>query len=125
MLRSMRYAHPRLSIPGESHVIPHFWRAYGDPKDSAAAVELAERWLSHPRVLRWKISLTPADFTGDRSFVGMVHRLLGPILQREGKVRWGDKTPHYVREIPELARLFPGSRFIHIYRDGRDVALSG
>ncbi len=42
----------------------------------------------------------------------------------ENKPRWGDKTPQYVRAIPTLAEIFPEARFIHIIRDGRDVALS-
>jgi hypothetical protein len=41
-----------------------------------------------------------------------------------GKARWGDKTPIYVRSIPLLARLWPEARFVHLIRDGRDVALS-
>ena len=42
----------------------------------------------------------------------------------EGKSRYGDKTPRGVLAMPTLARLFPEARFIHIVRDGRDVALS-
>jgi hypothetical protein len=41
-----------------------------------------------------------------------------------GKRRWGDKTPQYVRIMPLLHELFPRARFVHIVRDGRDVALS-
>ena len=36
----------------------------------------------------------------------------------------GDKTPHYVADIPVLLRIFPDAKVLHIYRDGRDVALS-
>jgi hypothetical protein len=39
--------------------------------------------------------------------------------------RWGDKTPEYTRHLPVLRELFPTAQFIHIVRDGRDVALSG
>ena len=45
-------------------------------------------------------------------------------MSQEGKQRWGDKTPCYIRIIPQLAELFPGARFIHMLRDGRDVAKS-
>jgi hypothetical protein len=42
---------------------------------------------------------------------------------------WGDKNPHYADPhnagcLEMVAGLFPGSRFIHIIRDGRDVACS-
>ena len=36
----------------------------------------------------------------------------------------GDKTPANSFHIPTLKQLFPRSRFIHILRDGRDVAVS-
>ncbi|MGB3526578.1 MAG: sulfotransferase [Flavobacteriales bacterium] len=35
-----------------------------------------------------------------------------------------DKHPGYSRHIPLIARLMPKSRFIHIIRDGREVAVS-
>ena len=45
-------------------------------------------------------------------------------LARERKVRWGDKTPGYIEIVPQLASLFPGAQFIHLFRDGHDVAKS-
>jgi hypothetical protein len=43
---------------------------------------------------------------------------------RFGKSRWGDKTPLYCLDLNTIRRLLPEARFIHIIRDGRDVALS-
>ena len=40
------------------------------------------------------------------------------------KRRWGDKTPFYTPDIHLLWQLFPGCKFIHLVRDGRDVAVS-
>jgi Sulfotransferase family len=42
---------------------------------------------------------------------------------------WGDKNPHYASAEQEgcletITELFPGTRFIHIIRDGRDVVTS-
>jgi hypothetical protein len=42
----------------------------------------------------------------------------------EGKARWGDKTPYYVLHMLKLKAAFPDAQFIHLIRDGRDVALS-
>jgi hypothetical protein len=41
-----------------------------------------------------------------------------------GKPRWADKTPGYVVTMPVLADLWPKAKFVHLIRDGRDVALS-
>ena len=41
-----------------------------------------------------------------------------------GKTRYGDKTPNYVLKVQDLALHFPESRFVHLIRDGRDVALA-
>jgi protein-tyrosine sulfotransferase len=43
---------------------------------------------------------------------------------REGKSRWVDKTPMHVRALPRILRSFPAARFVHVIRDGRDVACS-
>ena len=44
--------------------------------------------------------------------------------EREGKSRYGDKTPGYVKEMRRIQRVLPEARFVHIIRDGRDVSLS-
>jgi hypothetical protein len=36
----------------------------------------------------------------------------------------GDKTPDYGFHMRQLSELWPGARFLHICRDGRDTALS-
>jgi hypothetical protein len=45
-------------------------------------------------------------------------------LASSGKRRFGDKTPPYIEIVRELATLYPGAKFIHLIRDGRDVATS-
>ena len=42
----------------------------------------------------------------------------------QGKPRWGDKTPDYVGQMRQIQRALPEARFVHVIRDGRDVALS-
>src|SRR5437763_3955584 len=43
---------------------------------------------------------------------------------RFGKSRWGDKTTIYCLATPEVQQVLPEARFIHLSRDGRDVAAS-
>ena len=44
--------------------------------------------------------------------------------ERQDKPRWGDKTPIYVKNMRKIEKTLPEARFIHVIRDGRDVALS-
>lgn len=37
---------------------------------------------------------------------------------------WGDKSPSYLRHLPEIKAVFPQAKFIHIVRDVRDYVLS-
>ena len=43
---------------------------------------------------------------------------------RFGKPHWGEKTPTYGLHLRAIKKLLPEARFVHLIRDGRDVALS-
>ena len=45
-------------------------------------------------------------------------------MKRAGKTRWLEKTPTNLLYMKELFELFPQAKFLHIIRDGRDVASS-
>jgi hypothetical protein len=124
LLRNLLRAHPRLTFPEESHFIPAFYRAYGDPENEREARALAARILAASRVKAWGLTLDPSAFAGDRSFARVAARIYEAWAEKQQKPRWGDKTPGYVLEIPLLLKLFPGAKILHIVRDGRDVALS-
>lgn len=42
----------------------------------------------------------------------------------DGGLRFVEKTPRNALVVPQLADMFPRSRFLHLIRDGRDVAVS-
>ena len=44
-------------------------------------------------------------------------------MEQQGKPRWGEKTPTYVQKMKLIQRALPEARFVHVIRDGRDVAL--
>jgi hypothetical protein len=60
----------------------------------------------------------------ERTYAQLVHALLQRKAEASGAARWIDKTTFYAFRIPELHELFSAARVVHIYRDGRDVALS-
>ncbi|MEM8828127.1 MAG: sulfotransferase [Cyanobacteria bacterium P01_G01_bin.19] len=57
-------------------------------------------------------------------FAGASQAIFQAAARKKGKQRWGDKTPHQIEDINTLAGVFPDAKFVHIIRDGRDVALS-
>lgn len=61
----------------------------------------------------------------DYLFVTAAYLLWDGIMTDRNVRLIGDKTPNHTDSMPSLASLFPGSKFIHIIRDGRDVAVSG
>ena len=130
MLRLMLDSHPDLAIPGEGHFIPFAYR--GRHKHISGglldAEGLARKIMRGLHFRRWEV---PSELVLDRvralenpNFASVVEALYMSYAELHGKVRWGDKTPVYVRVIPLLAELFPAAVFIHVIRDGRDVALS-
>ena len=124
LLRDLLRSHPHLAFPGESHFIPRLYKAYGDPRNEREACQLADTILKINWVRVWGLNLDLSSFAHCRSYREIVSLIYDEWMRKEGKLRWGDKTPQYVSEIPTLLRIFPSCKIIHIYRDGRDVALS-
>jgi hypothetical protein len=59
-----------------------------------------------------------------RSFSDAIRSLFRAHAAKLNKSRYGHKTPSAVNLMPHLSDLFPEALFIHMIRDGRDVALS-
>jgi len=58
------------------------------------------------------------------SNIHFIDSLFDYLRHETGKLRWGEKSPRNVTVIQRIFKYFPESRFIHIIRDGRDVACS-
>lgn len=126
LLRLMLDAHPDLAIPPETHFIPDLQRIWETATEPGAAT--IETLLGHRR---WPDFGIDGDRFRERvddacpSRLGDVLRIFYSMYaERQGKRRCGDKTPLYVLWMPLIAELLPEAHFIHVIRDGRDVALS-
>jgi Sulfotransferase family len=130
LLRLMLCSHSRLAIPPETwYLLPLLQRFGSDVVLNAAEVESAVAIITQH--YRW-----PDQNLDAQEFRRGVSQLTAPRLrdvveivyrwhaQAAGKTRWGDKTPLYIEILPQLATMFPDCRFIHLVRDGRDVAKS-
>jgi hypothetical protein len=61
---------------------------------------------------------------GPRTYSGVLQAIFEQFAGSQGHARWGDKTPDYCHHLPVIRELFPDAQFLHVVRDGRDVAHS-
>ena len=132
ILRLMLNAHPHLAIPYESNFLDKFAERCSANNGSICHLgwhELASELLGHDALHKWDYCptleqlLERIDEGQAVSVAEAVRHLYTAYAEHHGKRRWGDKSS-YIDGIPTIARLFPDCQFIHIVRDGRDVANS-
>jgi hypothetical protein len=130
VLRLILDAHPDVAIPGESNFIPHMWRNRRKYqwRGSLDVDSLLRDIFEEETVQRMGVSSQAArEHLKELQDPTLSDVFALPFIEyarQRGKKRWGDKTPIYVRSISVLARIFPQARFIHLIRDGHNVALS-
>jgi hypothetical protein len=129
LLQRVLDAHPRLAIINETGFIPQFFeQRIGLTHDGLVTPELIPSLLQYRRFPKLKINreklLAISDFGEPVSFASFMSSVYDLYGKRRGKRLVGDKTPGYVRSIPTLHALWPEAKFVHLIRDGRDVALS-
>lgn len=111
LLRVMLDSHPRICCGPESALfVPR-------PVDAERVESLATRFgmnVDRVRQMR-RSSQSQAEF---------VDRFFADCCELTGKPRWADKTPRNVLSLDFVFEHFPNARFVHVIRDGRDVACS-
>jgi hypothetical protein len=124
LLRAMLEAHPDLVVPPEAPFVVDLARRRGpgppDPEELLGQLGQNERfalWGLDPEQLKRQVG-TPS------SLADAFRAVYRCAAEAAGAARYADKTPGNVLHLPMLADLFPEAVFVHLVRDGRDVAPS-
>ncbi|MEE9303397.1 MAG: sulfotransferase [Thiotrichaceae bacterium] len=130
LVRMMITSHPDIIIPPESHFFLWLYDQYKDwkpehdlnvfIKDLFGCTKI-ETWGMREELLSEFIRVrSPSCY---RDLVSLVYRYYGVVVGKEAK-RWGDKNSLWPNRLGVVDIVFPQAVFLHIVRDGRDVACS-
>jgi hypothetical protein len=139
LLRDILSLHPDIYVPTESHWIPLQYefggrlrqpvtfytdiieRVFFTTGELTVDVMAAGIGISREDLFKaTRARLAPAAVT----VVEFNNALYSVFAAATGRSVVGDKTPDYCSYMPLLQSLWPDAKFIHLIRDGRDVALS-
>lgn len=126
----MVHAHRDVAIlPRSTHWIPHLFELReGVTPEGTISPALPDRLAAAGRFKAMGLSREEVERSLEAdaavSYSSFVTRIFDLYAGLQEKPHAGDKTPGYVRKLPTLHQLWPTARFIHLIRDGRDVALS-
>jgi hypothetical protein len=132
LLRMMLDSHCALAIPPETHFIPDVIQSARQirtehdrmptPAELTAVITSSRRWPDFhldEAVMRERM-----ERDGKANARRALRSFYTLYAEGQGKSRWGDKTPDYLLHLNGIAGVLPEARFVHLVRDGRDVALS-
>jgi len=135
LLRRILYAHPNIHIPPETYALGQCIRAFRRyrmmPWQDLTYLILSKLEY-YPEFGAFQISLRPLAEQllkapkSNRSLAYILNSFYLYVAKSQGKegARWGDKTPLNTFYLDRILDVFPDAQFIHIIRDGCDVAVS-
>jgi Sulfotransferase family len=132
LLRLLLNAHSALAIPEEGTFWMPLLRRFGRRGERELRGRNLERALAYiernHQFKLWNTDPAPHFDALRRAGRAQLDELIAGTYmvhaRAQGKHLWGEKSSVFFRTVPLLADLFPGARFIHLIRDGRDVFAS-
>ncbi len=131
LLQRLLDCHPQVAITPETHWIPRWFHDHqgkGITADGRVSKKLLRKLSPHPRFAELGVTPRRDHFRvkgeGRVSYARFVSSLFDLYGEQRHKPLVGDKTPGYAREISTLHALWTEAKFVHLIRDGRNVALS-
>ena len=111
----------------ETHVFNVLLPRFGDPAVAANRAAMTDAFI---RSDMFRVSgLDESTFRQEierscRNAGDFLRLFMEGICRVQGVDRWAETTPVHVLHVPEIKATIPDALFIHVVRDGRDVAVS-
>lgn len=130
LLRLILTCHEEIVIPPESHFLLWNYDKYQSWKPESGYESFLFDLFNSTKFETWGLNKQEVEsflnFRKPDSYSELcadIYILFG-IKQKKGASLWGDKNGLWLEKMPILYSLFNKAKFIHIVRDGRDVATS-
>jgi len=135
LLRIVCDCNEYLTVPPESGFLLWWGKKYKDISEAELSQskilnELVDDILSSKKFETWQIEkeelLNFLRLHHPKSYAdagSLVYYFQAKKRGKSPKI-WGDKNNYYIHHLQEIIELYPKAKFIHLVRDGRDVACS-
>lgn len=131
LLSMMVGAHPRIAVPLS---LTGLWYRYGKElprynnlRSEGDVARLVDDLLREERIKMWDAPLSRAALLEGLtigSYASVIASFHSVYADAKGKDLWGSIDIDTIDEMDVASGWFPETKFVHIVRDGRDVALS-
>jgi len=123
LLSAGGFAIYRGSLPVFETLIPRF----GSMENRANREKLLRTWLRSKGFRRTGLDAEPLSsriLKDCRSGGDFIRIVMDAVAESQGAARWAAYDPDNVLHVERLKASIPNALFLHIFRDGRDIALS-
>ncbi|MFC7356859.1 sulfotransferase family protein [Jejudonia soesokkakensis] len=135
LLRIICDCNSKLTVPPESGFLLWWKSKYEnistkDLRDPIQIEKLVTDILSSKKIETWQLEKeqliqyliyhNPVSY----AHVGSLVYYFQALMRKKKPIVWGDKNNYYIHHLYDLIELYPDAKYIHLVRDGRDVACS-
>ena len=132
LLRLILNQHPSIAIPHPPHILKEMMPLeplYGDLSADRNFKKLIDDAIKLVKLhfFPWDGPLDAGAVFAEaigRDVYGVKAAIYDQYRRAKGKKRWGCKSTFVIHYVDRVRRHHPDARFIHLVRDGRDVAVS-
>jgi hypothetical protein len=130
LLRLMLTVHPDIVIPPESHFFLWLKDKYNNWNKDFNLDSFIEDLFQSTKFETWAIEKQELKKYLLKNIPKTYAELISSIYifyglkRKERFVYWGDKNSLWIEKLDDILDIYPNAFFIHIVRDGRDIACS-